>query len=66
MSAARLKERLLQAEAERDYYRSLVESFFSGEVPEVGNSRQHIIIAQWGRKRLEAMRAKPALLQPGE
>lgn len=59
---ADLKERVLKAEAERDYYESLVDAFFSGEVPD-GANFNHFILAQWGRKRLEAKEPKvPVLL----
>lgn len=57
-----LKQRVLQAEAERDHYISLVDSFFSGELPE-NPSLRHMLMAQWGRKRLEQMRTTPALLR---
>lgn len=52
MSVADLKERIVAAEAEAEYYKSLVDSFFSG-VPTDGGNFNHIIMAQWGRKRLE-------------
>lgn len=47
-----LKERITVAEAEREYYASLVDAFFTGEAPSGGNFN-HFIMAQWGRKRLE-------------
>lgn len=47
-----LKQRVLEAEEERDYYRSLCEAFLLGQVQGKG-SLQHHIFAQWGRKRLE-------------
>jgi hypothetical protein len=59
-SIAELKERVLTAEAERDYYMSLVDSFFSGAVPD-GANFNHFIMAQWGRKRLEQKNRVPAL-----
>lgn len=55
-----LKERVLQAEAEASYYKGLVESFFSGIVPDRADFN-HFLMAQWGRKRL-AERAKTAAL----
>jgi hypothetical protein len=60
---AHLKERVLQAEAERDHLQSLLDTFFSGDIPESA-SMQHFILAKWGRKRLEEMRKKPAILRP--
>jgi hypothetical protein len=60
---AQLKERVQEAEAERDYYRSLVEAFDTGEVDPHYSSLKHMIFAQWGRKRLEERKSKPALLQ---
>lgn len=58
---AELKERLLQAEAEAEHYRSMAESFFTGD-PQ-GRGIDHIIMAQWGRKRLAEKQAnKTAVL----
>lgn len=59
-NVAALKERVLKAEAERDYYESLVDSFFSGNVPD-GANFNHFIMAQWGRKRLVEKNKVPAL-----
>lgn len=61
---AKLKLLLKEAEAERDYYKSLVGAFFTGEVPEQA-ALQHFIIAKWGRKRLEEQKNLPALLKTG-
>lgn len=47
---AELKARLMQAEAEAEHFRSMAESFFTGD-PQ-GRGIDHIIMAQWGRKRL--------------
>lgn len=47
---AELKARVLQAEAEADHFRSMAESFFTGDP--MGRGIDHIIMAQWGRKRL--------------
>lgn len=60
---ADLKDRLEVAEAERDYFSSLVDSFYSGVAPVNGNFN-HIIMAQWGRKRL-AEKSKSAVLLGG-
>lgn len=46
-----LKERVTLAEAEAEHFRSLVEAFFTGNPN--GRGIDHIIMAQWGRKRLE-------------
>lgn len=59
---AKLKQRVLDAEAERDFYQSLVEAFFSGDVPDTA-SPEHFILAKWGRKRHEEKRATAILLQ---
>ncbi len=61
-----LKEKLAEAEQERDYFASLVEAFFEGRVPQMGASLRHHILAQWGRQRLEQLRGKPALLRSSE
>lgn len=58
---ATLKERVLQAEAERDYLASLVNAFFTGEVPD-GADFNHFIMAQWGRKRIAEKKQTPVLL----
>lgn len=58
---ASLKARVLEAEKERDLYKSLVESFFSGDVP-ANASPEHLILAKWGRRRHEEKRATAALL----
>lgn len=50
-SVVNMKTRLLQAEAEAAHFRSMVESFFTGD-PQ-GRGLDHIIMAQWGRRRLE-------------
>ncbi len=55
-----LKERVLAAEAERDYLASLVDAFFTGSVPD-GANFNHFILAQWGRKRLAEKNKVPAL-----
>lgn len=60
-NVAKLKQRVLEAEAERDHYRSLVEAFFSGDVPE-GACPDHLILAKWGRKRHDDKRNTAALL----
>jgi hypothetical protein len=60
-AVAQLKERVITAETERDYYRSLVDSFFTGEAPEGGNFN-HLLMAQWGRKRLAERKKQVAAL----
>lgn len=59
---ADLKERAITAERERDLYRSMVESFFTGDVPE-NACPEHLILARWGRKRHEENRTTAALLR---
>lgn len=61
---AELKQRLEQAEAEAEHFRSMAESFFSGDP--MGRGIDHIIMAQWGRKRLAEKRANKlaVLLMP--
>lgn len=61
MSVAELKHQLEAALDERDYFKSLVESFFTGNVPRRA-TLNHVIMAKWGRVRLEDKRRKPALL----
>lgn len=63
-NTAALKSRALRAEAERDFLQSLIDSFFTGDVPESA-SLEHLILAKWGRKRIEEQRSQPALLRSG-
>lgn len=58
-----LKQRVLDAENEVAYLSSLLESFFTGDVPDVGASLTHMLLARWGRKRLEELSKQPALLR---
>ncbi len=58
-----LKQRVVDAEAKVAYLNSLVESFFTGDVPDTGASLTHMLLAKWGRKRLEELRQQPALLR---
>lgn len=62
-SVAKLKERVLRAESEVLRLQSMLEAFFTGDVPD-GASVDHLILAKWGRKRLEEKKQQPALLQP--
>jgi hypothetical protein len=63
---ARLKQRILDLEDEVAYYKSLVEAFYSGDVPP-GASLQHVVLAQYGRLRHEKIRPTAALLkEPGK
>lgn len=43
------------------YLESALDCFFTGNIPEGANLKQ-IILAQWGRKRLESIVKKPKLL----
>lgn len=58
-----LKQRVLQAESEVVFLRSLLESFFTGDVPDTSASLTHMLLAKWGRKRLEELSKQPALLR---
>jgi hypothetical protein len=57
-----LKQRVLESNAERDLFRSMVEAFFSGNVP-ANASPEHLILARWGRRRHEEMKSTAALLR---
>ena len=64
-NVAALKERVLEAEARANFAQSLVDAFFTGQAPE-GANFDHIIMAQWGRKRLEEKaKQKAAVLLGG-
>lgn len=62
-SFAALKQQLQDAETQLAYYKSLVGSFSTGQVPSEGASLQHFIFAQWGRKRLTELQHVPVLLR---
>lgn len=69
---ASLKERVQKAEAEAayskaeaEYYKSLVDTFFTGHCPEI-TSIKHLQLAKWGRKRLAELQNKPKLLQASD
>lgn len=57
-----LKQRVTQAEAENNHLKSLLDSFFTGDVPEHA-SLSHMVLATWGRKRLDELAKQPALLR---
>jgi hypothetical protein len=57
-----LKQRVLDAEERVAYLESLLETFFTGDVPN-GASLNHFVLAKWGRKRLEEQKSTAALLR---
>jgi hypothetical protein len=57
-----LKERVLDAEARAAYYESCVNAFFTGDVPN-NASLEHMVLAKWGRQRLEELKRTPVLLK---
>lgn len=57
-----LKQRVLEAEEEAKLFRSMVDAFFSGDVPD-NALPEHFILAKWGRKRHEENRNTAALLR---
>lgn len=57
-----LKLRALDAEAERDYLRSLLDTFLTGNIPDNAGI-EHLRMASWGRKRLEELNRQPVLLR---
>lgn len=59
-AVAELKARVLEAEALAAHYESLLDSFWTGNVPE-NASFEHMILASAGRDRL-AKKAKQAAL----
>lgn len=60
-SVVTLKERLREAEARAAFMESLLDTFFTGDIP-ASPSLQHFVLAKWGRKRLDEMKTQPALL----
>lgn len=57
-----LKSQVAVLEEERDYYKSLCDSFFLGEIPKQGATMQHFILRQYGRLRQENKVKQAALL----
>lgn len=57
-----LKQRVVNAEAEVEHLKGLLDSFFSGDVPDHA-SLTHMVLAKWGRRRLEEIGRTPALLR---
>jgi len=60
---ASIKKRMVDAEARVAYLESLLDSFFTGDVPD-NTTLEHMILAKYGRKRLEELKAQPAILRP--
>lgn len=60
-SIVSLKQRLRAAEARCEHMASLLDTFFTGDVPD-NASLEHFQLARWGRKRLEELKSQPALL----
>jgi hypothetical protein len=59
---AELKTRVLEAEARVAYLEACLECFWTGDIPDKASFEQ-MILASWGRKRLEEKRKTAALLQ---
>lgn len=60
---AQLKERVLVAEERVRLLQSMLDSFWTGDVP-ANASLDHLMLAKWGRKRLEDKAKTPALFAP--
>lgn len=60
---AQLKERVLVAEEQVRLLQSMLGSFWTGDIPEQA-TLDHMVLAKWGRKRLEEKSKQPALLAP--
>lgn len=60
-SIAELKERVVKAEALVSHYESLLNSFWTGNVPE-NASFEHMILASAGKERLAKKAKRAALL----
>lgn len=58
---SQLKKRAIRAEAEVAHLRSLLDSFWTGDVPENATT-DHLVLAVAGRKRLDAKKQKAVLL----
>jgi hypothetical protein len=62
MSVAELKQQLLEERDRADYWESVVQAFFTGDVPKHATIN-HVILAKHGRMRLDSLKKTPALLQ---
>lgn len=62
-NTATLKQRVVEAEAQVVYLQSLLDSFWTGDVPS-NASFDHLILAKAGRQRLKETGKTPALFQP--
>jgi hypothetical protein len=58
-----LKQAYAEAMQELHYYKALVGSFMTGEVQAGANDLSGVIMAQWGRKRLNEALKQAALLR---
>lgn len=57
-----LQKELEAALQRAEFAESVINSFFTGNVPN-GASINHVILAKYGRMRLESLKKTPALLQ---
>lgn len=60
-NVAKMKQRILDNEAEIRYLEGLLNSFWTGDVPD-NASLDHLILAKYGRIRLTEKAKQPALL----
>lgn len=58
---AQLKEENLSLYNENEMLRSMLKSFWTGDVPS-NATLDHMVLAKWGRKRLDEKAKVPALL----
>lgn len=54
-------KRLQELEAENRLLKSMLDTFFTGNVPQ-GATLKHFVLAKYGRMRLDEQRKTPALL----
>jgi hypothetical protein len=57
-----MKQRALEAEAQVKFLASLLDSFWTGDVPD-NATPDHMILAKYGRRRLQEIKKQPAIFQ---
>jgi hypothetical protein len=62
---AELKRRVLEAEARAAYYEACYNCFWTGDMVE-SSTWEQLIMATWGRRRIEEKKKTAALLQATE
>lgn len=57
-----MKQRALEAEEQVRFLSSLLECFWTGDIP-MNATPEHMILAKYGRRRIEELNKQPAILR---